>query len=611
MPSYLWELPAAVPRLVSRRITVPRFAVPAASPLLVAAGILGGCSGTGESAPPEAGAEAVQEALAVAEEYVVGFYDQYPEEAPEAGYPDAPLDRLGDKSLEAIQGWQAREDAWLARLRAIDPADLEGTPAAVPYAYARERLEASVERRVCRTDLWNASPTWTGWQFLLPSVFQHQPVGTEELRAAALARARDVPRYLDVEIANLREGVRLGYTAPGSNVEAVLRQVEDLLELAPGESPFFDPARRDSAPGFEVELRRVIAEEIEPAIRRYRDFLADEYRSAAREAIGVTANPDGHDCYLASVRYWVSLPLTPEEIHRNGLRQMERIQAEMRAIGARSFGTGDTRELLAKVRTDPRYTFRTADEVLAYARAAVERGKKAVPDWFGFVPQADVVVKPYPAFQKRSGGGFYSAGVEGQPGTYQLGTYEPEKISRAGMEATAFHEAYPGHHLQVSVVLERAGVHPVLRYFFNSGVGEGWALYTERLADEMGLYSSDLDRLGMLSNEALRAARLVVDPGMHVFGWTRQQAIDYLLENTAESVNSATSEIDRYIAVPGQATAYLTGSSEIRRLRALAEERLGERFDIKAFHDRVLEDGTVTLGMLRDKIEHWVEEQAG
>jgi len=163
--------------------------------------------------------------------------------------------------------------------------------------------------------------------------------------------------------------------------------------------------------------------------------------------------------------------------------------------------------------------------------------------------------------------------------------------------------------MQVSVGLERAGVHPVLRYFFFSGTGEGWALYTERLAEEMGLYSSDLDRLGMLSNEALRAARLVVDPGMHALGWTRQEAIDYLLEKTAESEAAATSEIDRYIAVPAQATSYMTGSTEIARLRAMAEAHLGDAFDIRAFHDLVIADGTVTLGMLRKKVARWMGEQ--
>jgi uncharacterized protein (DUF885 family) len=177
------------------------------------------------------------------------------------------------------------------------------------------------------------------------------------------------------------------------------------------------------------------------------------------------------------------------------------------------------------------------------------------------------------------------------------------------MEATAFHETWPGHHLQMSVALFGAHAPPVLRYVYVAAAAEGWGLYSERLADEMGLYTSDVDRLGMLSNEALRAARLVVDPGMHVLGWTREQAINYMLENTAESRNSVEGEVDRYIAVPGQATAYMVGSLELQRLRKDAEERLGDRFDIKGFHDVVLRDGAVTLPMLRAAVERWVRER--
>jgi uncharacterized protein (DUF885 family) len=324
----------------------------------------------------------------------------------------------------------------------------------------------------------------------------------------------------------------------------------------------------------------------------------------------VNANPQGEECYAASVRFHTSLRLAPREIHETGLREMERIQEEMKVIGKRSFGTEDTGALLESVRTDPRYAFRSAQEILDYAQAALDRSKAAVPDWFGFVPRAEVVIRPYPAYQKRTGGGFYSAGStdESRPGTYEIGTWAPETLSKVEIEATTFHEAYPGHHLQASVALEGSGVHPVLRYFFFNGTGEGWALYTEALAEEMGLYSDDLARLGRLSSEALRAARLVVDPGMHALGWSRQQAIDYLMDNTATSESEILYEVDRYIAVPAQAVSYMTGSLEIQRLRAMARERLGDRFDIRAFHDRVLEDGSVTLVMLREKIEGWVRE---
>ena len=555
--------------------------------------------------------EAAATAMRVAQEFVDGYYHQFPEEAYEIGYPDTPMDSLGDRGQAAMDAWRAREDAWLGELQGIDPAQLEGTDAAVPYAFTVDRIEASAARRVCRMELWNVSPTWTGWQSMLASTFSQQPVTTAEQRADAITRLRAVPAHLDTDVANLRAGRAAGYLAPQTNVDAVLRQVDGLLDGNPETSPFYDPAKRADDAAFAQEVRGIVANEVNPAIQRYRTFLAGEYRG--RDLAGVGANPDGEACYAASVRFHTSLAMDAREIHETGIREMQRIQSEMSRIAKESFGGDDVKALLERLRTDPQYTFRSEDDVIAYARAAVDRAAVAVHDWFGFVPDAQVVIKPFPAYQQASGGGFYSAGsLDGsRPGTYELGTYQPEKISKAGMEATAFHETYPGHHLQMSVALFGKGVHPVLRYVYVASMAEGWGLYSERLADQMGLYSSDLDRLGMLSNQALRAARLVVDPGMHVLGWTRDQAIQYMLENTAESRNSVESEVDRYLAVPGQATAYMLGSLEIQRLRGDAVQKLGSRFDIKGFHDIILGNGAVSLPMLRQAVAKWVETRSG
>jgi len=542
---------------------------------------------------------------------VAGYYDEYPEDAYEVGYP-APLDRMGDHTLENIAAWRAREDAWVDRLQAIDASVLEGTEAAVPYTFSLERLQASIARRVCQTHLWNVSPTWTGWQNFFGGVFAKQPVGTAESRANTLARARDVARYIDTEIANLQTGMMEGFTAPRSNVTVVVAQIEALMSVSAEESPFYEPALRDGDPAFAAELAAIISDEIVPAAQRYRNFLNNEYLSAARESIGVTTDPGGRECYLASVNFHVTLSLTPEEIHNNGLREIERIQAEMSEIGLRSFGTGDVKTLLEMVKADPANAFETQDEIIVFAQDAVDRAKVAMPDWFGFVPQAEVALKPYPDFMQRTGGGFYSAGAAdgSTPGTYEFGIHDPSDLNRGdGFEATTFHETYPGHHMQVYVAIEGPGVHPVLKFFFTSGLGEGWALYSEKLADEAGLYASEVDRLGMLSNEAFRAARLVVDPGMHALGWSREEAVDYMLANTAASRGGIESEISRYIAVPGQATSYLTGSLLIQELRGQAEEALGDRFDIRQFHDLVIEDGTVTLTMLETKIKAWIEAE--
>lgn len=549
---------------------------------------------------------------ALADEYVRDYFRQFPEAATLEGYPGAEHGRLTDNSLASVRAWDARQAALLEQARAIDPAPLVGTPAYLTYAFLRESLEGSVGRQVCHEELWGVSPTYTGWQAGYSFLATVQPVGTPELRAATLERFGALPRYLDTEIANLREGMREGYLAPRSGVRSVIEQMDALLAAPIDQSPFVSPARQDSTPEFRAALEQLVRTEIRPAIRRYREFLANEYLPATREGIAVSETPGGDACYRASVRYHTSLDISPREIHETGLQQMARIQAEMKTIGERSFGTGDVPALLQRIKTDPQFTFRSREQMVDYAEAAIARAKAAVPNWFGIVPKAEVVVEPYPAFQEKSApGGQYSAAPDdnSRPATYLINTYEPDKQSRAGLESTAFHETYPGHHLQIAIAKERAAAHPVTRYFGTSGFSEGWALYAERLSDEMGLFSGDLDRLGLLSNEALRAGRLVVDSGMHSLGWSRQQAIDYLLTHTAESPARAAAEIDRYIAVPGQATAYMLGNLEIRRLRAMAERELGPRFEIKEFHDQVLGQGSVTLPVLRENIERWVAEK--
>ena len=226
-------------------------------------------------------------------------------------------------------------------------------------------------------------------------------------------------------------------------------------------------------------------------------------------------------------------------------------------------------------------------------------------------PKADVNIEPYPKFREKNAPNEYNPPAEdgSRGGLFYVSAYQAETKSRAPQESTTFHETIPGHHMQMSIALEQKDIQPIGRYIYNSGYVEGWALYAERLADEMKLYSSDLDRLGMLSSQAFRAARLVVDTGIHTMGWSRQQAIDYMLTHTAEAPGDIASEVDRYIIYPGQATAYMLGALEIRKARAAAEQAMGPKFDIKAFHDRVLEDGGVPLTFLSAKIKAWSEQR--
>jgi uncharacterized protein (DUF885 family) len=238
----------------------------------------------------------------------------------------------------------------------------------------------------------------------------------------------------------------------------------------------------------------------------------------------------------------------------------------------------------------------------------VERAQAALPRAFGLLPTASVVVEPIPRFQERTASAHYlSAALDGShPATFRIRLYEVEKTSWVGGESTAFHETVPGHHLQINIANGRPDLPRIARFLFNSGFGEGWALYAERLADELGLYSDDASRLGMLSNAAWRACRLIVDSGLHAMGWDRERAIALLLDHTAMTPAQAAQEVDRYISWPGQATSYMTGYLEIAALRAKAEKAMGSRFDLRRFHDRVLENGGVPLPVLRQRIERWI-----
>jgi uncharacterized protein (DUF885 family) len=557
--------------------------------------------------PPPARRSADGQVRALADAYLDGFFQRNPDAVTLFGVPGRHHDALPDNSLEALAAWHAREDAWLAQAREIDPAAIDAPALRATHAIVREALEGSTAARVCRYELWTVSQMVNGWQVQDGYLVTIQPVGTDEARREALARWSRLPAYVDTEIANLREGLKAGYAAPKGNVRIVIDQMNTLIATPTPESPFDSPSVRDKTTDFVRQFDLLVREHIVPAFARYRDFLQKDYLPAARDAIAVSANPNGAACYDASVRYHSSLPVSATDVHATGLQQIERLDAEMKAIGARSFGTSDLPKLLERARVDRKYLFKSSGDLVAYSQAALDRAKAGMHDWFDLLPKADVVIQRYPAFRERNGPNEYNPPAEdgSRPAVFFINAYQAEKKSRTEAESTAFHETIPGHHLQGAIALERKDIHPVGRYLGNSGYLEGWALYAERLADEMHLFSSDLDRLGMLSSQALRAARLVVDSGIHTLGWTRQQAIDYMLAHTAEPQDDVASEVDRYIIYPGQATAYMLGSLEIRKARDDAQQAMGRKFDIKQFHDRVLEDGAVPVSFLHDKIRAW------
>jgi uncharacterized protein (DUF885 family) len=574
---------------------------------LVAAFLLTACE---SKAPPPVASEqpvpAQRSIETIADEVLAAWLIRYPSMATSYSIAGARHDRLFDNSLEALAEWQAREDAWLAELDAIgEPTDV-GSRDWVTFGIIREQLASAQASRICRKELWETSTT-TAWYTNMPFVFNLQPLESDDLKEQALARLAEVDRFIDTNVLNLRKGLEMGYSSPRLTVEAVPEEVRSLRNE---NSPFLALGVRAEDEVFEGKVRTIFEEEIVPAINRYADFIENEYLDNAREEIALSYNPNGAECYPTLVREFATIQPSADEIHRLGLAQMSKIRGEMQDILAANFEGEAVESFLRRINIDPEFTFRSEDEVLQYSVDSLDRARNRMPDVFGLLPRAGVEIKPYPAFAESGSGEYHSSSEDGtRPGIFYIAVRDPQHRSRATQQSTLFHETYPGHHLQGAIALELGDrVHPLVRYLWNSGYGEGWALYSERLAQEIGLYSGPLDLMGMLSDQAARAARLVIDSGIHTKHWTRQQAVDYMMNNTGWATVDIQNEINRYISWPGQANAYMLGMLEIRRLRNVAEAELGEQFDIRDFHDRILENGSMTLPMTEKAVLAWIEK---
>ena len=355
----------------------------------VGAALLVLLTGCGNSPEVEEGAAENTQAslvLELADRYVDGYFEQYPTSATAEGIPDADLERLPDLTEQGLSSWHTLEDSLLSELTAVGFESLD-SETRITAEFLLERLESSIGYRACSMELWNVSPTWTGWQSDLGFIASIQPVDSEVQRASALERARALGPYLEREIANLRVGQERGFSAPQNNVERVIEQMESLLAGEPADSAFADPARRAENDTFSTAMATVIEEVVDPAIESYREFLREEYLPNARVAIAVASNTDGEVCYSAAVRYHTSLDMTAQEVHDTGLEQMKQINAQMLEIGERSFGTTDIETLLARALSDPDYTFKDRQEVVDYAQAAIDRIQSGVSDWFGLTPR--------------------------------------------------------------------------------------------------------------------------------------------------------------------------------------------------------------------------------
>ncbi len=570
----------------------------------------------GAMAAPPAATPAASSLDALAEEYWNDLMRAAPTWATQLG--DRRFDALlSDISPAGKEKYLAGLRSLRTRTRAIDAAALDAGRRTT-RGLLLEEIDIAIEQASCAFEEWVVDPL-NGPQVSLLTLGELTPIRTAKEADEFVERCRAMGPYVDQHVANLARGLAAGRTSASDPVEKTMTQLRGLDSLATAAWPMVDVARRPRPEGlpaadsarFERELTAAVRDRVKPAFARYEAFLRERVRPAARsqEKAGLAALPGGLDCYTKMIRYHTSLSKTPDELHALGLSEVARNRAALAELGAKALGTSDVAAIQKRLRADPALHFTSGEEIEAKAREALARANAAMGDWFGILPKAPCEVKAMSALEApQSTIAYYQQpSMDGsRPGRCMINTWAPTTRPRYEAEALAFHEAVPGHHLQIAIAQELTDLPTFRKHTGSTAFSEGWGLYSERLADEMGLYTGETDHFGILSFDAWRACRLVVDTGLHAKGWTRQQAIDYMVENTVLAPNNIVNEVDRYISWPGQAVAYKVGQLEILALRDKAKKKLGARFDIKGFHDAVLGQGAVSLPVLRDQVEQWI-----
>ena len=431
-----------------------------------------------------------------------------------------------------------------------------------------------------------------------------------------LARLRALPTLIGQIMERMEQGLVAGITPPKITLRDVPQQVLNLITADAGDSPLLSKFRKmpDDIPEavrgkLRAQAETIVREQVNPAYRKLHDFLVERYIPGARDSIGLSALADGKDWYAHRAKLMTTTGLTPAQIHAKGLAEVKRIRGEMSRVIQESGFKGDFQAFIKFLRTDERFYFKQPEDLLRGYRDICKRADAGLVKLFGHLPRLPYGVIKVPAYAEKSQTtAYYQSGSmdAGRPGYFYANTYDLGSRPKWEMEALSLHEAVPGHHLQLAIAEELEGVHDLRRHTGYTAFIEGWGLYSESLGEEMGFYADPYAKFGQLTYEMWRAIRLVVDTGMHSLGWSRQRAIDYFKANAPKTEHDIVVEVDRYIVWPGQALAYKIGELKIKELRARARERLGEHFDIRAFHDTVLGAGALPLDVLERRINEWI-----
>jgi uncharacterized protein (DUF885 family) len=554
---------------------------------------------------------------------------EYPEMATGAGFPGQNR-RWSDDSPAGIEARKEHLHESAVRLKAISRTALPNAEQlnydlyAELLATAEEGLQFGDDplpfRQVVPQNIWMPLTQMGGIQQGAAETLSSMPRKSVSDYEDILARLEALPASVEQQQALLQEGLKRGYTPPKLMLRDVPKQIADLIPADPMASALLESFTEFPAEMQEHERARlsnrakeIYSASVAPAFQKLHDYVASTYLPACRDSIAATALPKGAEAYAFHVRWQTTTDLTPQQIHEIGLSEVKRIRGEMERVIASANFKGSFHEFTEFLRNDPRFYFERSDDLVNGYRIIAKKIDPELAHMFGKLPRLTYGVTPIPDFKAPSQTtAYYQPGAPsvGRPGYYFVNTYNLHARPKWEMEALSLHEAVPGHHLQLSLAQEMDGQPEFRRHVGYSAFVEGWALYSESLGEELGLYKDPYSKFGQLSYEMWRAVRLVVDTGMHSKGWTREQAIQFFKDNTGKTDQDITVEVDRYIVWPGQALAYKLGQLKIRELRAQAEKRQGAKFDVRAFHDAVLENGAVPLQVLNTHMEQWMAAPA-
>lgn len=522
-------------------------------------------------------------------------------------------DRWPDLSPAAMQAAHDGDVAARARLERIPPGELS----------AEDQLNRELFRRQTQASLdeyqYGSRYTPLSQRSGLTSLHRLADVivfRTPRDYEQWLARMDRIDQYVDQNIALMREGMRRGLMPPQVIVQRVPPQLDKQIVAEPTASPFYEVFRKmpDSIPAgvreqLQAAARRTITSKIVPSYQRLQQFVGQEYQPQCRTTVGLWDTPNGSQRYAELARFYTTTELTPDEIHEIGLQEVARIRGEMLQVITQTGFKGSFDEFLTYLRTDPKFRYTDPQQLLTAYEAMAKRVDPLLPQYFGKLPRMPYGVRPIAAQVAPDTTTAYYQGpaMDGRrAGYYYVNLYKPEERPKYEIPVLTIHEAVPGHHLQISLAQELGQLPKFRRDFEATAFVEGWALYSESLGEEMGFYDDPYDKFGQLTYEMWRAVRLVVDTGLHHRKWSRQQAIDYFKANAAKTELDIVNEIDRYIGNPGQALAYKIGELRIKQLRGEATRQLGDRFDLRAFHDVVLGSGAIPLDVLSANVQRWI-----